>query len=262
MHSFLHFDTKAWRTLPMLVVRPGTLTRDYIHGKRARYISPLATFLFTLFVMFFVFSFGAQPLGEVETEAEFGGAFVVDGVVGERAEEEGPQTLQEEINAALDSGGIDFYFPDKKLNEKIERKLRNIDLLLYKVQQTIYKFAFLLVPIALPFLALMFIGKRGVTLFDHVVFSLYSLSFMSMLAIALALLGHLGSAVPFLTAPMGAIITSLVLLGPTVQIFFHLKGSYALGWTSAAWRSILLAIFAGISLAIFFVIVFLAGMLG
>src|SRR5262245_20930824 len=31
------FDTKIWRTLPQVIFRPGTLTRDYVYGKRARY---------------------------------------------------------------------------------------------------------------------------------------------------------------------------------------------------------------------------------
>ena len=54
LHGILHFDTRAWRTLPLLVFRPGTLTREYIHGKRARYISPLAMFLLLIFTMFAV----------------------------------------------------------------------------------------------------------------------------------------------------------------------------------------------------------------
>ena len=45
LHGLLHFDTKAWRTLPMVIFRPGTLTRNYVYGKRARYISPLTLFL-------------------------------------------------------------------------------------------------------------------------------------------------------------------------------------------------------------------------
>ena len=57
LHGILHFDTRAWRTLPLLVFRPGTLTREYIHGKRARYISPLAMFLLLIFTMFAVFAF-------------------------------------------------------------------------------------------------------------------------------------------------------------------------------------------------------------
>jgi hypothetical protein len=54
--SLWNFDTKAWRTLPMLLFRPGTLTRDYVYGKRVRFISPLAAFLLSIFLMFFAFS--------------------------------------------------------------------------------------------------------------------------------------------------------------------------------------------------------------
>src|SRR5262249_30887128 len=54
--NVFNLDTKAWRTVPRLVVRPGTLTRSYIDGKRARYLTPLATFLLCYFFMFLVFS--------------------------------------------------------------------------------------------------------------------------------------------------------------------------------------------------------------
>ena len=36
----------------MLVFHPGELTRRYIHGERARFVSPLALFLFSVFLMF------------------------------------------------------------------------------------------------------------------------------------------------------------------------------------------------------------------
>ena len=56
MYGLWNFDTKAWRTIPMLIVRPGTLTRNYVYGKRARYLAPLTMFLFAIFVMFFALS--------------------------------------------------------------------------------------------------------------------------------------------------------------------------------------------------------------
>jgi hypothetical protein len=55
-HSVLHFDGKIWRTLPMLAWKPGDLTRRYIHGERARFVSPLALFLFSVFLTFAVFN--------------------------------------------------------------------------------------------------------------------------------------------------------------------------------------------------------------
>jgi hypothetical protein len=53
-HGVFHFEGKIFRTLPMLVFRPGALTRRYIAGERARFVSPLALFLFTVFAMFAV----------------------------------------------------------------------------------------------------------------------------------------------------------------------------------------------------------------
>jgi hypothetical protein len=56
LHSVLHFDGKIWRTLPMLFWKPGDLTRRYIHGERAKFVSPLALFLFTVFLTFAAFN--------------------------------------------------------------------------------------------------------------------------------------------------------------------------------------------------------------
>ncbi len=56
LHGILHFETKAWRTVPMLLLRPGKLTWEYIDGRRVRYVWPLALLLFLLFLMFLVFS--------------------------------------------------------------------------------------------------------------------------------------------------------------------------------------------------------------
>src|SRR4051812_433341 len=42
LHGVLHFEGKIWRTLPLLAWRPGQLTRCYIEGQRARFVSPIA----------------------------------------------------------------------------------------------------------------------------------------------------------------------------------------------------------------------------
>lgn len=56
LHSVVHFDGKIWQTLPMLLWRPGDLTRRYVHGERAKFVSPLAMFLFTVFLTFAAFN--------------------------------------------------------------------------------------------------------------------------------------------------------------------------------------------------------------
>jgi hypothetical protein len=62
-HSVLHFDGKLWRTLPLLAWRPGELTRRYVDGQRASFVSPMALFLFSVFLMFAVFSTIGGPVG-------------------------------------------------------------------------------------------------------------------------------------------------------------------------------------------------------
>ncbi len=67
LHSVFHFDGKIWRTLPMLAWNPGHLTRRYIHGERAKFVSPLALFLFTVFLTFALFN---TVIPKVDTTAE------------------------------------------------------------------------------------------------------------------------------------------------------------------------------------------------
>jgi Protein of unknown function (DUF3667) len=57
LRSVIHFDGKIWRTLPMLVWNPGELTRRYVHGERAKFVSPLALFLFSVFLTYAMYSF-------------------------------------------------------------------------------------------------------------------------------------------------------------------------------------------------------------
>jgi hypothetical protein len=66
LHGVLHLEGKLWRTLPRLMFRPGELTRRYIAGERARFVSPLAVFLFSVFLMFAVMGLLGSPLDMVD----------------------------------------------------------------------------------------------------------------------------------------------------------------------------------------------------
>ena len=54
--DLLEFDSRLWRTLIPLLRRPGQLTRDYLEGRRARYMPPFRTYL-VLSIIFFVVAF-------------------------------------------------------------------------------------------------------------------------------------------------------------------------------------------------------------
>jgi hypothetical protein len=69
IHGVFHFDGKIWRTLPMLFWHPGELTRRYVHGERAKFVSPLALFLFIVFLTYAVFNNLVPHNTELNTKA-------------------------------------------------------------------------------------------------------------------------------------------------------------------------------------------------
>lgn len=295
LHGLLHFDAKAWRTLPLLVARPGKLTREYIDGKRTRYVSPLALFLFMVFLMFFVVSSVSHTGGDEEpgsmaaatsgvdkalakargklarANAEVAAAQVRGEPAGKaqaRAEAAQADVKDEEealsqVAAGLgkvaaastprseDNDNVDTGWP--KLDKAIKHAIKNPEFTLYKLKNAASKFSFLLVPISLPFLWLMFFWKRGVTMYDHAVFALYSLSFMSLLVTVLALLKMAG---------LKPLVVWLVFLAPPVHMFVQLRGTYMLGRASTLWRTAVLLCVAGTVLTLYLLLILMLSMAG
>jgi uncharacterized protein DUF3667 len=323
LHGVLHFDAKGIRTAPLLAFRPGLLTRRYIDGQRTRYVSPMAMFLFCIFLMYFVFSLAAEgDSHNVQVKAEDARSAKADlikakqeadadvakataklealkktgGDLSDAQEELSEAKLAQKMAAAsgvVASAAIDLssrsaaqaqpgqthpatsssvdsavaddadvgsgtwqerlaakskgHMADTGTKGKIYRALANPDLALYKLKSTAYKFAFMLIPISLPFLWLMFFWKRGVAMYDHGVFSLYSLSFMSLLFTAVALLAMMGVS--------GAVVALCIIFVPPIHMFAQLRGTYGLGLFAASWRTIALLGICGTAFILFLVFV-------
>lgn len=306
LHGVLHFDARIWRTLPLLLLNPGRLTREWIQGKRTRYISPLAIFLFTVFLMFFIMSFGGASivdtpslddqiadaqqgladaraaLAEADSDlqaGEPGAAGVKAGMEaavaaaerrvatleeartsGPREDGYAPGSWQAEMADAVRDGNVNIGIGDEKFQEKILHKLANPEFAFYKIQQTLYKFAFLLVPLSIPFVWLLFAWKRGFTWYDHGVFVLYSLTFMAIFTMGLSVLDRIaGDGGGWWEVTFGSIGSILTLAVP-VHMFAQLKGTYALGWFSALWRTFVLMLFCTLVLSVFLLVAILLGL--
>ena len=52
IENLTHFDTKLWNTLKVIFTKPGLLTKDFVEGRRARYVNPARFYLFVSFVFF------------------------------------------------------------------------------------------------------------------------------------------------------------------------------------------------------------------
>jgi hypothetical protein len=75
--SVFNFDNRVWRTLHALLLRPGVLSRDYLDGRRARWLSPITVLLLVSLVYFlappvtdFSLPFRAQVHGTLALESD------------------------------------------------------------------------------------------------------------------------------------------------------------------------------------------------
>jgi hypothetical protein len=58
---YVALDGRLWRTVQPLVMRPGFLTREYLAGRRRRYIRPARLYLFSTLIFFAVSRFFVEP---------------------------------------------------------------------------------------------------------------------------------------------------------------------------------------------------------
>lgn len=227
-HGVLHIDGKIWNTLPLLLLKPGELTRRYIAGERAKFLSPMGLNLFSVFLLFAVMALAPSQEPLIKTEPTVETAVPADQ---KPLEAEGKKPAAVKINDNINIG-----FGDKDLDTQIKKKLdyifENKDLITYKIKANGYKLAWLLIPLSLPFMWLVLIGRRGFHLYDHAVFVTYSISFMGLLVSVAAVLGI----IPFL----GWLEGMMLVLVPPLHLYSHLKNSYGLGRIEAATRLILL----------------------
>lgn len=308
-HGVLHLDGKIWLTLPLLAWRPGELTRRYAHGERAKFVSPMALFLFSVFLLFAVFSLLGTHIGpttntNVVTNPERAGAEVNKAI---RLNQDELRALQEKrqklVAARQPTTGIDADIREKQSEIAIEERIsrgfiperdaiatvdatpsadgnltlssgsRSIDewfrhvvdkakenpkLLIYKLQSSAYKFSWLLIPISIPLVWLLFLHRRRYrqefTAYDHTVFVTYSIAFMSLALIAISLLSWVG-------LPAG-IVSLAVLTVPPLHIYRQLKGAYGLSRWSALWRTAALLVLSFVALALFALLLLTLGVFG
>lgn len=69
-HGVFHFEGRTWHTVPLLFWRPGELTRRYIRGERVNFVSPMALFLFSVFLMVAVFGLIGGPFGSMRFDGD------------------------------------------------------------------------------------------------------------------------------------------------------------------------------------------------
>jgi len=196
LEGLTHMDGRVWTTLRRLILQPGQLTRDYLDGKRAAQIPPFRLYLVVLLILFLsgsvanllnpqsgdLFMNGAKP-GEVhfETRLENG-----------KRESALGQWFEHRIVAAAKD-------PEK---------------LITAMEHWSHQFAILFVLVAAPLLTLAFAFQRQFHVFDHLIFSMHSLSFQGLLMSLVLVASAWADQAAF-----------LLFLAP-LHLFLHMRGVY------------------------------------
>lgn len=263
VHGVFHFEGKIWHTLPLLAWKPGELTRRYIDGQRARFVSPIALFLFCVFITFAVVGLtsgtmhaSAQARADAAKELSKDDAKLAV-LQSQRAAASGTEAaaLDEKIGGlksemialqAVKDGKIDpstFQIQSDWLggiDKDLGEAAKNPELLFYKIKTNAYKFSWALIPISVPFVWLLFPFSRRFRLYDHTVFVTYSLCFMMLLLSVSSLVGLVSDG-----------IAGLAFFVPPFHMYRQLRGTYELSKGAALWRTGLLTIFAFIAISLF-----------
>lgn len=175
MHDFLGdtftFDSRLVRSLRPLIARPGFLTREYLDGRRARYIPPLRLYLF-ISVLFFTYS-----------RLIVGGLDMTGGtIVGDEAGKEWPAFT---VDMKPDSKGVTKFQlepapgqegPESGLERRIlskgERLNANPHLVADRVLRNLPLGLFLLMPLYALVMRLLY-PFAGYVYLEHLIFALH-----------------------------------------------------------------------------------------
>jgi len=188
VEDLTHFDGKLWKTLKLLLFKPGSLTKLYIDGKRASYIHPIRMYLF-ISAVFFLFMFTGevpeQPekIGTKNTQAKDFASGFQEGIKLDLDEDAVKYKTIAEYNAAqqkLPSSKkdnlLDAVIKKKgiELNEKYSGdKLKIGKALIEKFEQYFSRMLYISLPIFAFFIWVLYRRNKNHYFVDHVIFSIH-----------------------------------------------------------------------------------------
>jgi hypothetical protein len=230
-----HFDSRIWNTLPRLIFRPGRLTHQYLEGHRASQIPPFRMFLIVLLLVFFAGGLAVDRSGAdfnltnpnnptvTKTMSPQDKAEYERGLAEAKAALANAPAAGATTGAASKGGSNNFNLEINKgpvtsnsawVRERLQHAMANPQSFFFAVEQWGHRFTILLLPIAALMLTVLFALKKGVYVFDHVIFSMHSLSFVGLLLTTIFIASMWWSGAWWL------------LWAAPVHLFVHMRGTY------------------------------------
>jgi hypothetical protein len=231
---YVALDGKWWKTFAGLIIRPGFLTREYLAGRRVRYVRPSRLFLVAILLLFTVLrlEIGFGGLEIVKFDLEPPGVPRVQAPNPEdkaRAALEFDDALRIELGSA--AGGIPYVkdrlerFRQRPLSEKVAQLTDGT------LRYGPYAM-FVLLPAFAAMLKIVYLGsarrrpQRPRLYGEHLIFAAHNSAFLAFWA----------SAAPIIPAPAKALWG----LWPLVYLLWSMRAVYGGTWTGTFLRAFVL----------------------
>ena len=262
-------DGRLVRTLPMLMLRPGRLTRNYLDGQRARYVPPFRMFLLASLVFFLTVFTAGDELGwfdgwKFDPQVQTG----MSTDLTPPADQSGAGPADDEISADVIFAKI--LLPDGRVDRDALRALirdqadetatpadiemsykaadraatvyENQDRFGARLRQWAPRFSLLFLPVFSLLLTLLYVWHRKIYLYDHLIAGLHFQTFLYLLGTMLLLVGTFGAVSPGLLAAGGLVVI-------LSYLYRMLRVTYGSGRVLSALRAAILLILGMILLA-------------
>jgi len=225
VEDLTHYDGSFWKTIKALLFKPGRLTKEYLEGKRLKYVPPVKLYIFISFVTFLIpnilpeYSFVEEPNPKSKTESQ---EITEDKIASKGISvNNGPElTNLKQLDSIQNSAikekklsGLEYYVykyalknaGDKKSQEQVKENLKH----------NIPKVLFLYMPL-FAFFVWLFHGKKRWYYFDSGVFTLHYFAFLLLLFTVSTVVDWL-----FALVYLGDIISALIGIATVSYAFFY-----------------------------------------
>jgi hypothetical protein len=246
--SVFALDIRLIRSVPVLLLKPGKLSAEYIDGKRASHVAPFRLYFFSSLVFFFLIGWQTKSavkealnkdpdLSATDSLRVQAPAIRIslnqDSVTEINNMHDGLgflQALRQEIRSQL----ADSTYPEKDKVRKQQNlnTLENPDVLISKIYQYVSYSFFLLMPLFGAFLYLFFRKKRKFYV-EHLIYSVNLHTFFFMVAIIAVLISLV---FPALLDKIGGFIFLLTVVYSVLGI----RNFYKTRWARAIFSSLAL----------------------
>ena len=224
-------DGRLWRSLPMLLFRPGRMTRNYLDGKRARYVPPFRMFLMASVIFFLtLFTLGEQ-MGWYSAEGGIALRRILqeDGRINRDA-------LYEEVTSRLDEGATQAEREQAwRTADHAATVYENQDRYGARMREWAPRFSLMFMPILALVLTLLYAWHRSRYIYDHVVTALHVQTYIYLMMTVMLVIAAINP----------ASIGWLVLIGNMLvvaYIYRQLRVTYGTGRFMAALRTFIVLV--------------------